>query len=94
MRELAADLPQADPGGYGGISKDRGSRHARHYLLEQFQPLPTQVIFILNKAGGVAARTRQAIDETGAERHVLKDLSRTDHFDLRVRPTIHARAAA
>jgi hypothetical protein len=26
----------ADPGGYGGIPKDRRSRHARRDLLEQF----------------------------------------------------------
>jgi hypothetical protein len=57
-----------DPGGYGGIPKDRRSRHARRDLLEQIQPFPAQAIFILDKAGGVAARPRQAIDEAGADR--------------------------
>ena len=60
--------PQADPGGYGCIPKDRRSRHARRDLLEQFQPFPAQAIFVLDKARGVAARPRKAIDEAGADR--------------------------
>ena len=58
----------ADPGRYGGIPKDRRSRHARRDLLEQFQPFPAQAVFELHEAGGVAARPRQAIDEAGADR--------------------------
>ena len=57
-----------DPGGYGGIPKDRRSCHARCDLLEQFQPFPAQAIFILDKARGVAARPREAIDEARANR--------------------------
>ena len=38
-----AELP--DPGGYGGIPKDRRSRHARRDLLEQFQPFPAHAVF-------------------------------------------------
>ncbi len=60
--------PQADPGGYGGIPNDPRSRHARRDLLEQFQPFPAQAIVILDKAGGVAARPRQAMDEAGTDR--------------------------
>ena len=39
----------ADPRGYGGIPKDRYSRHARRDLLEQFQPFPAQAVFELIK---------------------------------------------
>ena len=35
----------ADPGRYGGIPKDRRSRHARRDLLEQLQPFPAQAVF-------------------------------------------------
>ena len=35
----------ADPGGYGGIPKDRRSRHARRDLLEQLQPFPAHAVF-------------------------------------------------
>ena len=56
------------PAVYGGIPKDRRSRHARRDLFEQFQPFPAQAVFELHKAGGVAARPRQAIDEAGADR--------------------------
>jgi hypothetical protein len=55
-----------DPGGCGGIPKDRCSRQARHYLLEQIEPFRAQTVFKLHKAGGVAARPRQTIDEAGA----------------------------
>jgi hypothetical protein len=32
------------------------------------QPFPAQTVFKHEKAGGVAARPRQALDETGADR--------------------------
>src|SRR6516165_4597029 len=57
----------ADPGRYRGISKDRRPRHARRNLLEQFDPFRTQTVFEQHKAGGVAARPRQTIDEAGAD---------------------------
>ena len=50
----------ADPGGYGWVSKDRHSRHARRDLFEQLQPFPAEAVFERRKAGGVAARPRQA----------------------------------
>ena len=49
----------ADPGGYGGIPKDRRSCHARRDLLEQIQPFRAQTVVELQKAGGVAAWLRQ-----------------------------------
>ena len=33
----------ADPGGYGGIPKDRRPRHARRDLLEQLQPFAAKL---------------------------------------------------
>jgi hypothetical protein len=36
-------------------------------LFEQLQPLAAHAIFELDKAGGVASRPRQAIDETGTD---------------------------
>ena len=58
----------ADPGCYGGIPKDRRSRHARRDLFEQLQPFPGQAVFERYETGGVAARPRQAVDEAGADR--------------------------
>ena len=51
-----------------GIAKDRHSRHAWRDLLEQFEPFPAHAVFELRKAGGVAARPRQAVDEAGGDR--------------------------
>jgi hypothetical protein len=53
---------------YGKIPKHRHSRHPRHDLFEQFKPLPAYAVFERSKAGDVAARPGQAIDETGADR--------------------------
>ena len=36
--------------------------------LENFQPFRTQIVFKQHKAGGVAARPRQTLDDTGADR--------------------------
>ena len=55
------------PAGYGGIPKNRHSRHARRDLLEQFKPFSTQTVFKLNKAGNVSTRPRHALDETRAD---------------------------
>src|SRR5262245_31221057 len=56
----------AGPGGYGGITKDCRSRHARRDLLEHLHPFPTQAVFEYEKTGGIAARPRQALDEARA----------------------------
>jgi hypothetical protein len=63
---MGAELP--DPGGYGGIPKHGHSRNAWCDLLDQFQPFPAQTVFEHEEAGGVAARPRQALDETSADR--------------------------
>ena len=39
------DAELAGAGGYGGIPKDRHSRHARRDLLEQLQPFPAHAVF-------------------------------------------------
>src|SRR6516162_10254603 len=54
-------------GWYGGVPKDRHARHARRDLFEQFQPFSAYAVFIQHEASGVAARPRQAVDETGAD---------------------------
>ena len=56
------------PGGYGGIAKNGHSLHARRDLLEQLQPLSTHAVFIRGETRDVAARSRQAVDEAGADR--------------------------
>jgi hypothetical protein len=58
----------ADSGCYGGVSNDGRTRHARRDLLEHLQPLAAQTVFELEKTGRVAARPRQALDKTGADR--------------------------
>ena len=63
---MTANWPM--PGAMVGIPKDRRSRHARRDLFEQFQPFPAHAVFENHKAGGVAARPRQAIDVAGADR--------------------------
>ena len=50
------ELP--DPRGNGWIPKDRGSRHARCDLFEQFQPFHAEAVFKRKKTGGVAGRAR------------------------------------
>ena len=81
------------PAGYGGIPKDRRSRHARRDLLEQLQPFPAQAVFELHKAGGVAARPRQAIDEAGADR-IGDDREHDRHGAGRLQQRRHGRGAS
>src|SRR5215831_5280940 len=61
-----AKLPNA--GGYGGIPEDGHSFDPRRNLLEHLQPFPALAIFEHEEAGGIAARARQARNETGADR--------------------------
>src|ERR1019366_4432819 len=61
-----AELP--GPGGYGRITDDGDSRHARRDLFKQFQPFSNYAVFELAKSGGVAPRPCQAVDEAGADR--------------------------
>jgi hypothetical protein len=59
-------LPDSD--GNDGVANDRSPRHARRDLLEQLQPFAADAIFEREKAGDVAARSRQSVDEAGADR--------------------------
>ena len=58
----------ADAGGLSRVAQDGGAGHARRDLLEQLQPFAAQAVLELNKASGVAARPRHALDEAGTDR--------------------------
>ena len=58
-------------------AKDRRSRHVGRDLREQFQPFPARAVFGTHEAGGVAARPRQAVDESGADR-TLRPMAQPD----------------
>src|SRR5262249_23965030 len=58
----------ADPGGYTRIPNDCRARHSRRYLLQQFHPFPTDTVLEHKKAGDVATRSRQAVDEASPDR--------------------------
>ena len=82
----------AGAGALGGIPKDRRSRHAWCGLLEQFQPFRAQTEFETNKACGVAARPRQAVDEAGADR-IDDDREHDRHRAGRLQHRSHGRSA-
>src|SRR6516225_10431035 len=50
------------------IAKDSRAPHAWRDLFEQLEPFPAQAVFELHEAGRVAARPREAIDESAADR--------------------------
>jgi len=50
------------------LAKDGRSRHPRRNLLEQFQPFPTDGIFVDSKSRNVAARPGESFDITGRDR--------------------------
>src|SRR5580700_12199527 len=58
--------PLADPGGSGGIPKERHALHPWRDLLEKFQPFPGGIIINRSETGGIAAWSREALDHTGA----------------------------
>src|SRR5262249_20959694 len=62
------DAQLASPGGETRVAQDRDPCRSRCNLLEQFQPFPAEAIFVKAKAGGVAARPRQALNESTADR--------------------------
>jgi len=66
-RHRLDDRELADPSGYGEIPKDRRSGHARCDLFKELHPFHAQTIFELHKAGRIAARPRQTIDDAGAD---------------------------
>ncbi len=59
---IAPNCPM--PPGIGGIPQYRRSRHARRDLLEQPQPFPAHAVFEQAETSGVAARPRQALDDS------------------------------
>src|SRR4029079_16759730 len=62
------DRELADPGGYRRVAKNRHAGYAGRDLLQQFEPFAAQTVVELNKAGGVASRLRQTVDEPGSDR--------------------------
>jgi len=62
------DGEMANPGAYGGIPKGRCACHARRNLLEQFTHFPLKLYSKIQKADGITARPRQAVDEASADR--------------------------
>src|SRR5262249_42758383 len=60
--------PHTDAGRDGRIAKDRRARQARRDLLEHLQQFPANAVFEHGKAGGIAARPRQARDEASPYR--------------------------
>src|SRR5207245_11270512 len=63
----------AGPGSEGEVSKYCHPRHARCDLFEHLQPFPARGVFGLTEPGGVAARARQTLDESGADRAGSQD---------------------
>jgi len=57
----------AGPRRNSGIADHRHARRLRGDLFEQFQPFPAQAVLEQQKASGVAARSREAVDEAGAD---------------------------
>ena len=56
------------PGSYSGISKDRYSRHVGRDLFEKFEPFRAHAVLEKDETGGIAARPRQTIHESSADR--------------------------
>jgi hypothetical protein len=54
---------KASSGRVGGIPQQRDAREARRNLLEQFEPLCSEAVVELVKAGGVMAGMRKTVDE-------------------------------
>src|SRR5262249_35098003 len=55
------------PGARGRIADDGHTRHPRRNVFEQLQPFCADAEFELTKAGGIAARPRQARDQSAAD---------------------------
>jgi hypothetical protein len=50
------------------VSYYRRPRNAWRDLSEQLRPFPTQIVFEREEAGGIAARSRQTLDQAGGDR--------------------------
>ena len=62
------DRPLSNSGGIGRFPQNTDPLQSRHDLLEKLCPFAAQAVFELREAGGVAAWTRQARDDAGADR--------------------------
>jgi hypothetical protein len=65
------DLDDAELGGAGrhrGIPEHRDAGHGRRDLFQQLQPFRGDAVLAGDEPGGVAAGSRQAVDETGGNR--------------------------
>ena len=62
------DRPLSDSGGIGRLPQNADPLQSGHDLLEKLWPLAAQAVFELSESGGVAARTRQAHGDAGADR--------------------------
>jgi hypothetical protein len=58
----------ADPLWYRWIAKDRCSHDAGGDLFQQLQPFSAHAVLSGSKTRGIAARSRQSIDEASADR--------------------------
>ena len=65
---IAAQLADLRGRSWIGMVPSTAARVTRRDLLEQLQPFAADAVFEHSKAGGVAARPRQAVDEAGADR--------------------------
>src|SRR5262249_61643990 len=61
------DRKLAGAGSERGIAQDRYSRDVWRDLLEQLQPFRAQTVFIIHEPSDVSARSRQVVDEAGAD---------------------------
>ena len=51
-----------------GLAQNADARHFRRHLLEQLRPLPSQGVLELNEPSDIAARSRETVDVTIADR--------------------------
>src|SRR5262245_14040780 len=77
-------------GALSGVSKHRRSRYVRRNLLKQLQPFPADAVVVRHETGGVAARSRLARNEAGADR-VGGDRKHNGHRAGRLQQRPHGR---
>ena len=77
-------------GAYGGIPRDRRSRHAWRDLLEQFQPFTSHTELEIHEPSGIATWPRQAVDEAGSDR-IADDREHDRHGAGRLQQRRHGR---
>src|SRR5262245_54819401 len=74
------------------MANGRHARHARRDLLKQLRPFPRQTIFELHKAGGIAARLRQASNQARSD-GIGNDYKHNWHGASYLVQPLHGRAA-